>query len=92
LDQSSQQYDEVPANAKGTSPGRTGDRVTDEAYDFDKASEVLQAMDSLRGKALKTGIKEIVAMVDASFQILLTTYHSILRYEMTRLTGTEKVQ
>ena len=66
--------------------------MTDETYNFNKASEVLQAMDSLRGEAVKTGIEEIVAMVDASFQLLLTTYYGILRYEMTRLTGTGDVQ
>src|SRR5271170_6983996 len=61
-------------------------------YDFDKASRILQAMDFLRGEAVKTGIEEIVTMVDASFRLLLATYSSILRYEMSRLSGSDLMQ
>ena len=61
-------------------------------YDFDQASRVLEAMDFLRGEAKKTGIEEIVTMVDASFRLLLTSYYCILRYEMTKLAGNEMVQ
>lgn len=61
-------------------------------YDFDKASRILQAMDLLRGEAVKTGIEEIITMVDASFRLLLATYYSILRYEMTKLSGTDMMQ
>jgi len=61
-------------------------------YDFEQAQQILSAMDLLRGEALKTNIEEIVAMVDASFRLLRTTYYSILRYEMTKLAGNEMVQ
>ncbi len=61
-------------------------------YDFDQASRVLEAMDFLRGEAKKTGIEEIVTMVDASFRLLLTSYYCILRYEMTKLSGSEELQ
>src|SRR2546426_7201442 len=54
-------------------------------YDFAQASQILQAMDFLRGQAMNTRIEEIVTMVDASFRILLTTYYCILRYEMQKL-------
>ena len=61
-------------------------------YDFDKASQILKAMDFLRIEAKVTGIEEIVTMIDASFNLLLTTYYCILRYEMTKLAGNELVQ
>ena len=60
-------------------------------YDFAKASQVLKAMDFLRIEAKATRIEEIVTMIDASFNLLMTTYYSILRYEMNRLAGTEYV-
>ena len=31
-------------------------------------------------------------MIDASFNLLVTTYYCILRYEMTKLAGNELVQ
>jgi hypothetical protein len=61
-------------------------------YDFTKASQILKAMDFLRREAETTGIEEIVTMIDASFNLLLTTYYCILRYEMTKLAGNEMVQ
>lgn len=61
-------------------------------YDFDQAEQILEAMDFLRQEAVKTRIPEIVTMVDASFRLLLTSYYCILRYEMTRLSGTDLVQ
>jgi hypothetical protein len=61
-------------------------------YDFAKASQILRAMDFLRIEAETTGIEEIVTMIDASFNLLLTTYYCILRYEMTKLAGNEMVQ
>jgi hypothetical protein len=61
-------------------------------YDFAKASQILKAMDFLRIEAETTGIEEIVTMIDASFNLLLTTYYCILRYEMTKLAGNEMVQ
>jgi hypothetical protein len=61
-------------------------------YDFTKASQILRAMDFLRIEAETTGIEEIVTMIDASFNLLLTTYYCILRYEMTKLAGNEMVQ
>jgi hypothetical protein len=61
-------------------------------YDFTKAGQILEAMDFLRGEAVKTGIEEIVTIVDANFRLLLTTYYCILRYEMTKLAGNEMVQ
>ena len=66
--------------------------MKDESYDFAKASEVLQAMDLLRGEAVTNGVEEIVTMIDASFRLLFIAYESIVRYEMTRLTGTGTVQ
>ena len=61
-------------------------------YDFEQASQILEAMDFLRGEATKTNIQEIVTMIDASFRLLLTSYYCILRYEMTKLAGNELVQ
>ena len=62
------------------------------AYDFAHAQRILMAMDLLRGEAVKADIGEIVAMVDANFRLLLTSYRCILRYEATRLTGNAMVQ
>ncbi len=58
-------------------------------YDFAKAAQILRAMDFLRIEAKATQIEEIVTMIDASFNLLLTTYYCILRYETARLAGTE---
>lgn len=58
-------------------------------YNFDQASRVLEGMDALRQQAAKAGIPEIVTVVDAAFRILLTSYYSIVRNEMTKLQGTE---
>jgi hypothetical protein len=60
-------------------------------YDFDQASQVLEAMDRLRKDAVNTRIPEVITMVDAAFRILVTTYCTILRYEMTKLPATEDV-
>jgi len=60
-------------------------------YDFDQASRVLKAMDVLRKEAVKTRIPEVVTMIDAAHRILVTTYCSILRYEMTKLSAAEDV-
>lgn len=57
-------------------------------YDFAQASRILEAMDLLRKDAVNARIPEIVTMIDAAHRILVTTYCSILRYEMTRLPGT----
>ena len=62
------------------------------SYDLVKAGHSLEAMDFLRREAIKTRIPEIVSMVDASFQLLVTSYHCILRYEMTKLPGTDDLQ
>ena len=61
-------------------------------YDFVQAQQILEAMDFLREEAVKTRIPEIIAMVDASFRLLVTSYYCILRYEMTKLAGNEMVQ
>lgn len=61
-------------------------------YDFVKAGQVLAAMDFLRREAEKTRIEEIVTMIDAAHNLLITTYYCILRYEMTKLAGNEMVQ
>ena len=61
-------------------------------YDFTKAGQILEAMDFLRGEAVKTRIDEIVTMIDATYNLLITTYYCILRYEMTKLAGNEMVQ
>jgi hypothetical protein len=58
-------------------------------YDFDQASRVLEGLDALRKDAAKAGIPEIVTVVDAAFRILLTSYYSIVRNEMTKLPGTK---
>jgi hypothetical protein len=60
-------------------------------YDFAQAERILEAMDTMRREAENTRIEEIVTMIDATFRILLTTYCSILRYEMTKLPGTDDV-
>ena len=59
-------------------------------YNFDQAERILEAMDFLRNEAVKTRIPEIVSMVDASFRLLVTSYHCILRYEMTKLPGADE--
>ena len=56
-------------------------------YDFPQAERILEAMDFLRQEAVKTRIPEVIAMVDASFRLLVTSYYCILRYEMTKLPG-----
>ena len=61
-------------------------------YDFFQAEQILEAMDFLRQEAVKTRIPEIIAMVDASFRLLVTSYYCILRYEMTKLPGTDDGQ
>ena len=58
-------------------------------YDFVQAEQILEAMDFLRQEAVKTHIPEVIAMVDASFRLLVTSYYCILRYEMTKLPGTD---
>ena len=58
-------------------------------YDFAQAEQILEAMDFLRQEAVKTRIPEVIAMVDASFRLLVTSYYCILRYEMTKLPGTD---
>jgi hypothetical protein len=58
-------------------------------YDFAQAEQILEAMDFLRQEAVRTRIPEIIAMVDASFRLLVTSYYCILRYEMTKLPGTD---
>jgi hypothetical protein len=61
-------------------------------YDFAQAERILRALDFLRSEAVERNIEEIVAMVDANFRLLATTYYSILRHEMTTLAGNEMVQ
>jgi len=61
-------------------------------YDFAQAERILKAMDFLRGEAGRTNIEEIVTMVDATFSLLVTTYHCILRFEMTKLPASERVR
>ncbi len=61
-------------------------------YDFGQAEQILEAMDFLRQEAVKTRIPEVIAMVDASFRLLVTSYYCILRYEMTKLPGTDDGQ
>jgi hypothetical protein len=73
-----------PPNAKEKSAAN--DEYT---YDFGQAEQILEAMDFLRQEAVKTRIPEVIAMVDASFRLLVTSYYCILRYEMTKLPGTD---
>jgi len=56
-------------------------------YDFAQAERILMEMDLQRGEAVKRNIGEIVTMIDAAFRLLLTTYHCILRYDVTRMSG-----
>lgn len=58
------------------------------AYDLAEAERVINAMDKLRQQAIVTGIPEIVTIVDSTFRLLVTTYYSILRYEMEKLPPT----
>jgi hypothetical protein len=62
------------------------------SYDFVKAGQILEAMDFLRQEAVVTRIPEIIAMVDASFRLLVTSYHCILRYEMAKLPATDDLE
>ena len=63
----------------------TPDAEEDCDYDFAEAERVVNAMDRLRKQAVVTGIPEIVTMVDSTFRLLLTSYYTILRYEMEKL-------
>lgn len=58
-------------------------------YDFDQAERTLHAMNFLRKEAVKTRIPEIITMIDATFRLLQTSYVCILRYELTKLPGTD---
>jgi hypothetical protein len=60
-------------------------------YDFAQAERILEAMDVMRREAENTRIAEVVTMIDATFRILVATYCSILRYEMTKLPGADDV-
>jgi hypothetical protein len=61
-------------------------------YDYVQAERILRAMDCLRIEAQATDTGEIVTMIDAAFNLLVTAYYSILRYEMKKLAGNELVQ
>lgn len=58
-------------------------------YDFKQAERILQALDFLRKEAVATRIPEIVTMIDSTFQLVLTSYYCILRYEMRKLPGAD---
>jgi hypothetical protein len=77
-----------PPDLKDVKTGATEEYT----YNFDQAEQILEAMDFLREEAVKTRIPEVIAMVDASFRLLVTSYHCILRYEMTKLPGTDDLQ
>lgn len=76
----------MPEPPKANEKTAANDEYT---YDFVKASQILEAMDFLRQEAVVTRIPEIISMVDASFRLLVTSYYCILRYEMTKLPGTD---
>ena len=61
-------------------------------YDFARAARILEAMDFLRREAVKTNTPDVVAMVDATFNLLVTTCDCILRHERTTNAGNEMVQ
>lgn len=63
-----------------------------DTYDFVKAEQVLKAMDYLRREAVRTGIEEIVTVVDASFKVAVTAYCMIMRYEMSKLLEKREAQ
>jgi len=63
----------------------TPDEEEDCDYDLAEAERVVNAMDKLRKDALRTGIPEIVTMVDATYRLMMTSYYCILRYEMQKL-------
>lgn len=50
-------------------------------FDFAQAGRIVKAMDYLRREAVNTGIEEVVTMVDATFSVLSTGYHCLLRSE-----------
>jgi hypothetical protein len=45
-------------------------------YDFKQASQILEALDFLRREAVKTGIPEIMEMIDASYRLLCMSYYT----------------
>jgi hypothetical protein len=53
----------------------------DYPYDFVQAGRIVKAMDYLRREAVNTGIEEVVTMVDATYSVLATGYHCLLRSE-----------
>jgi hypothetical protein len=61
-----------------------------ECCSFARTHDIITALDFLRKEAVKTQVPEIVAMIDAAFRILVTTYCCILRYKITSLPGTEE--
>ena len=58
-------------------------------YDFGQAEQILSALNYLRTEALKTGLTEIINMIDATFRLILTSYYCVLRLEMTSLPATD---
>lgn len=79
----------MPEPPSATEKTAANDEYT---YDFVQAQQIIEAMDFLREEAVKTCIPEVIAMVDASFRLLFTSYCCILRYEMTKLPGTDDGQ
>ena len=67
--------------AEGADSGATGPRSLE---------GIVSAMDYLRTQALKTGIEEIVIIVESTFNILCAVYYCILRHDMMGLPPTEE--
>ena len=61
-------------------------------YDLAQAERILKEMAVLRGAAQNARDYEIVTMIDASLNVLVTAYEAILRYRKTRLPGDGMVQ
>jgi hypothetical protein len=62
--------------AEGADSGTTGPR---------NLEGIVSAMDYLRTQALKTGMEEIVIIVESTFHIVCAAYYCILRHEMMGL-------
>src|SRR5262249_32477629 len=51
------------------------------AYDFEQASQILEAMNFLRGKAVRAGLPENLTVIDAAFKILATADDCVIRHD-----------
>lgn len=59
----------------------------DDLNRLEHLGNVIEAMDFLRSEAKKSGVEEIIRLVDSTFEIIYTTYYTIVRYQMMSLPG-----